>query len=267
MHEREAQGEEDMGTRKPFWLWVWVMCALVVAGMVPACLPGMEQAEPIIVLDPITGGPGTSVAVTGSGFPAETQVSVRLGPPSIGATPQSYGDATTDAYGRFALSFTMPAHWPDGTPITETDLVVVVLNEDGSVKASAPFGYIPSPSEVSGPISSPVEAHRQVILAWHREGGSAGFCGDVVVYESGYVEITSCQEAVPLERRLLSENATERLHAWKEAYQTFEVEQTKGTGENRVTTRIAFVGNGSREVTEIEVQMIQVLLETLVSSQ
>jgi len=136
-----------MRARKLFWLWVWMMYTLVGMGIVSACIPGMEQAEPIIVLDPITGGPGTSVTVTGSGFPAETQVSVRLGPPSVGATPQSYGDATTDVDGRFTLSFTMPAHWPDGAPITEADLVVVVINEDGNVKATAPFSFEP---EVGG---------------------------------------------------------------------------------------------------------------------
>jgi hypothetical protein len=256
-----------MRARKPFWLWVWMMYALVRMGTVSACIPGTEQGEPIIVLDPITGGPGTSAVVTGSGFPAETQVSVRLGPPSVGATPQSYGDATTDIDGRFTLSFTMPAHWPDGTPITETDLVVVVLNEDGSAKATAPFGYIPSPSDALAPVPSTAEAHRQVILAWHREGGTAGFCGDVVVYESGYVEITSCQEVVPLGRRQLSDDAVDRLHVWTEAYQSFEFEQTKGTTDNHVLTRITFMGSGSRKVSEIEVQMIQTLLETLVPSQ
>lgn len=256
-----------MRARKPFWLWVWMMYTMVGAGMLSACIPSMEQADPVIVLDPVTGGSGTSVAVSGSGFPAETQVSVRLGPPSVGASPLSYGDATTDAYGRFALSFTMPAQWPDGTPITETDLVVVALNEDASTKATVPFGYAPSVPDVSTSAASPVEAHRPAILAWHREGGTSGSCRDVAVYESGYVEIASCKEAVPLERRLLSEDTRKRLNDWTEVYQSFQVEQTKGTGVNRVLTRTTFVGNGLREVSEIELQMIQTLLETLVSSQ
>jgi hypothetical protein len=161
----------------------------------------------------------------------------------------------------------MPVLWPDGTPITAADLIVVVLNEDGSARASAPFGYVPTSSEVSRPTPSTVEAHRQMVLAWHREGGSAGFCGDVVIYESGYVEITLCKEAVPLERRLLSGDVTERLHAWTKVYQSFEVEQTKGIGDQRVLTRTMFVGDGSREISEIEVRMIQTLLETLVLSQ
>jgi hypothetical protein len=256
-----------MGARKPFWLRAWVVFALIAVGMVSACLPGSEHAEPVIVLDPIAGGPGTSVAVAGSGFPGETRLSVRLGPPSVGATPQSYGESTTDADGSFALSFVMPVHWPDGTPITGTDLTVVVLNEDGSVKATAPFGYTASSPDASTPEPSALGAHRQVILAWHREGGSTGFCGDVVVYESGYAEIASCREGVALVRRLLSGDATERLRVWKEAYRSFEIEQTSGAGANRTLTRLAFTGNGSREVSETEVWMIQTLLETLVPPQ
>jgi hypothetical protein len=256
-----------MRPTKPFWVWAWMMCVMIAMGIVAACVPHIEQTEPIIVLNPTRGGPGTSIAVSGSGFPAETQVSIRLGPPSVGATPLSYGDATTDGDGIFALSFTMPAHWPDGTPITETDLVVVVLNEDGSIKATSPFVYNLSSSDASPPALNTAEVHQQVVLTWHREGKGAGFCGDIVVYQRGYVEITSCQEAVPLARRLLSEGTTERLHAWTAAYQSFEVEQTKGTGESRMLTRITFVGNGSRQVSEVEMRMIQALLEALASSQ
>jgi len=170
----------------------------------------------------------------------------------------------TDVKGSFALSFTMPTYWPDGTPITETELVVVVLNEDGSVKATAPFSYTPSLSGASMFLSNAADTHRQVVLAWHREGGSAGFCDDAVVYENGYVEIVSCKETLPPERRLLSEDATDRLHVWEEAYRSFQVERTSGIGAGRVLTRITFVGHGSREISEIEVRMIQALLETLV---
>jgi hypothetical protein len=256
-----------MRTRKPFWLCVWMVCALIGIGVVSACVPGFEQNRPIIVLDPVAGGPGTSVAVRGSGFPAQIQVSVRLGPPSIGATPLSYGDATTDAEGTFYLAFTMPLQWPDGTLITETDLVVVALNEDGSIKAIAPFGYIPPSLDAPTAVPDTTEAHQQVVLAWRREGDAAGFCGDVMVYASGYAEIASCQEAVLLARRLLSEDMVDRLHAWTSTYRSFEVERTSGTGDNRVLTRVTFVGNGSRQVSEGEIRTLQALLESLAASQ
>lgn len=255
-----------MRARGLFWSWVCVVYVMTALSALSACVPYLEQLEPMIVLNPTTGGPGTSVAVSGSGFPAYVQVSVRLGPPSIGATPQSYGDATTDADGSFALALTMPAQWPDGTPITETDLVVVALNEDGSAKGTAPFRYIPSLSGASTLAANSAEAHRKVVLAWHREGSAAGFCGDVMVFEGGYVEITSCRAAARLVRRRTTEEAAERVRTWAETYRSFESERTTGTGQDRVTTRITFVGNGSRSVSEVEMRMIEALLEKMVSS-
>jgi hypothetical protein len=126
-----------------FRLWVCSFCVLIALTTISACVPHWERNQPLIALDPTGGGPGTSVVVIGRGFPAETRVSVRLGPPSVGATPQSYADATTDPSGGFVLSFTIPAQWPDSTPISVSQLVVVVLNDDASAKATAPFAYVP----------------------------------------------------------------------------------------------------------------------------
>jgi len=249
------------------WPRLWRICGLIGTIVLSACVPAIEQAEPAIVLDPMTGGPGTPVVVIGSGFPAKIPVSVRLGPPSVGATPQSYGDTTTDAEGIFTLSFTMPAQWPDGAPITQSEMVVVALNEDGSIKATAPFDYTPSLSGTVTLASPTTDVHQQVILAWHRENRPAGLCSDVAIYESGYVEITSCPKVAPPERRQLSDEAVDQVHAWTEAYQSFQLEKTKGTGENRTLTRLDFVGNGPREVSEIEIRMIQTLLETLLPLQ
>ena len=125
---------------------------------------------------------------------------------------------------------------------------------------------IPSQSGSSTLALNTTQADRQALLTGHREGGGTS-CSDIAVYESGYVEITSCQAAAPLARRLLSEDTTAQLQLWAETYQSFEVEQTKGTGESRVTTRLRFAGRGSHPVSELEVRMIQAILETLVSSQ
>ena len=251
-----------MRARASVWIGGWLVWALIALSALSACVPYLEQTEPVIGLDPITGGSGTLVAVRGSGFPAQIPVSARLGPPSTWASPQCYGDAVTDEDGRFALSLTMPVQWPDGTSIAEMELVVIVLNEDGSIKATAPFRYLPPLPGASALAPREPEA-RQPILAWHRQGGAAGFCGDVLVYGGGYFEIASCREGVPLARRWASEEIVERLYAWTETYQSFEVEQAQGTGKDRVTTRITFVGSGSRQVSESEMQMVQGFLETM----
>jgi len=184
----------------------------------------------------------------------------------VGATPLSYGDADTDASGHFTLSFIMPSHWPDGTPITETNLVVVALNQDGSAKATAAFDYLPSLEAAVEPMLGVQGMDCEMVLAWHREGDTSGFCGDVAVYENGYVEITSCESAGALERRQLSKEAVDQLQAWTAAYQAFEIEQIEGTGPSQVRVHTIFVGKGTRQISEIELRMIRALLETLVSS-
>jgi len=248
------------------WVWgrVFVVCALIVLSTVSACVSPLEPAEPMIVLYPTTGGPGTSVRVSGSGFPAQIRVSVRLGPPSVGATPTSYGDVETDASGRFTLPFTMPSHWPDGTPIVETNLVVVALNQDGSIKATAAFDYIPFSTGVYVPMLGAQGVDRAMILAWHREGDAGSFCGDVLVYENGYAEIASCESAGSLERRQLSKDTVDQLQIWAATYQAFEIERIQGTGSSQVRTRTTFAGKGRRQVSEIELRTIQTLLEVLV---
>jgi hypothetical protein len=245
--------------------WIWIVYVWIALGAISGCAPYLELTEPMIVVDPIGGRAGTVVVVSGSGFPPLARVSVRLGPPSVGATPLSYCDVDTDASGHFALSFTMPSHWPDGTPITETNLVVVVLNQDGSSKANAAFGYLPS---LTGDLAvlGVQEADRELILAWHREGGIEGFCGDVVVYANGYTEIVSCKGTGSLERRQLSKQAVDQLQVWAAAYQAFEIEQIQGTGPSRVQTRTTFEGKGARQVSGVELRMIQALLETLIPS-
>jgi hypothetical protein len=109
--------------------------------LLAACAGFLAPAEPTIILSPTSGGPGTWVLVTGSGFPATTPVAVRLGPPDVGATPQTYGEGMSDASGDLSVAFKMPGQWPDGSPVNENEILVVVLNEDGSVKAVAPFAF------------------------------------------------------------------------------------------------------------------------------
>ena len=249
-----------------FWQWIQVLIVLAGAATISACLPGIEQAGPSIVIAPVSGGPGVTVTVMGRGFPPEMPVSVRLGPPSVGTTPLSYADAVTGPEGTLALSFAMPSRWPDGTPITQTDLVVIVLNQDASTKALTSFGYVPASDVDDVPGTSWVDVDRRVIFVWHRARGG-DLCHDVTVYRSGHVEVVSCAGARQVAYRQLSDEATDWLRAWTQAYRGFEADQSSGTGEDRVTSHIVFMGNGSREASEGQVRMVQTMLEALVFQQ
>jgi hypothetical protein len=131
-----------------------------VGGMfLAACANGeQEQSDvPVIVLSPQSGGANTQVVVTGENFPVGTAVTLRLGPPDVGATPFSYASGAAGGDGRFTMSFHVPAAWPDGMPITEAVLTVIALNDDGSVKATAPFTLEASVVTTTSTVQEPVD--------------------------------------------------------------------------------------------------------------
>lgn len=125
------------------WRWLWLALLILLLLSLEAYNSRAMQPQPAITISPTAGGQGTQVTVHGRDFPPDLVVSVRLGPPSVGATPQAYAVTTTSADGTFEMHFIMPGSWPDGRLLTTTDLLVVVLNEDASVKATAPFTYQP----------------------------------------------------------------------------------------------------------------------------
>ena len=102
-------------------------------------------APPAIHINPDTVSANTQVTVTGEGFPAETRVRVYLGAVNLGDTTQSYGEAVTNAEGQLAFVFPMPDRWPNGTLIAEKALVLIVANENYSLRVTAPFNFLPAP--------------------------------------------------------------------------------------------------------------------------
>jgi hypothetical protein len=80
-------------------------------------------------------------------------VAVYLAPldTSIGAgAPVQYVSGMTDRNGRYSLTFTMPATWPDGGQITQDRIVVTVATPDFSVSVSSVFAY-----QVVSPTATP----------------------------------------------------------------------------------------------------------------
>lgn len=122
----------------------FLLPVLIMTLLLTLCTPTTELATPSIELEPVSGGPGTTVTITGVGYPAGTAVRVRLGPPDVGTSTQIYGEAVTDDAGAFDLSMVMPANWPDGARIDQEILTVTVSNDDANVKAIAAFAFQPT---------------------------------------------------------------------------------------------------------------------------
>jgi hypothetical protein len=89
-------------------------------------------------------------------------VFVHLGLPGVDPGPDVYGEALADEMGNFSITFALPATWPDGTAIAESEIVVVVATQDRAVVASAAFTFVPdaeaeAKSEIEPEVTPEVE--------------------------------------------------------------------------------------------------------------
>jgi len=150
-------------------------------------------ANPSISLSPSSGGAGTQVTASGSGFPANVTVAVFLAPldtaPGRGAR-QQYVAGTTDSSGRYALTFTMSGAWSNGGQITQDRVVVTVATPDFSVAVSSVFAYLvagptatstPSPTPTNTPIVAPTAAPNPFAQVSPGSGGA----GTIVTVSGG----------------------------------------------------------------------------------
>ncbi len=138
-----------METRKTIKRFTAFALGLVITAVVVSSVTSERSSSPKIFINPTSGGANTLVAISGEGFEPGTVLDVRLGPPDVGATPQSYGHVVVEGEGAFCVTFAMPSQWPDGSAITETDLIIVAINSDGRVKATAPFDFKPEATSQS----------------------------------------------------------------------------------------------------------------------
>ncbi len=113
----------------------------------PTTVP--PAGEPSARVVPTSGGAGTQVTVSGSGFPANTSVFVHLAglvsASALDATaPHVYASGRTDAGGNYSMAFAMPETWPGGAPVETGKLLVMVATGDLGVQATANFDYFVS---------------------------------------------------------------------------------------------------------------------------
>jgi uncharacterized protein YgiM (DUF1202 family) len=75
-------------------------------------------------------------------FPAEADVVVTLGLPD-GSTSLVVATGSTDPGGNAQFVFSMPRQWPDGTRVTQNDLVLVASTADTKFSRTASIQYYP----------------------------------------------------------------------------------------------------------------------------
>ncbi len=91
-------------------------------------------------------------------------------------------------------------------------------------------------------------------LAWHREGGIAGFCDDLTVYVTGQANATSCKGNTPqdLGAGRLTAAELEQLFGWLDRLQSFEEAQSDDAVADSMTVRLLFNGTGTETASEDE---------------
>ncbi|MFB4349379.1 choice-of-anchor G family protein [Microbacterium sp. CR_7] len=103
-------------------------------------------AAPVVVDAAPTVPAGTNLAVTGSGWPVNSSVSLQLTAPGGGANVGGPVTATTDAFGAFTANYPVPAGTTPGTgytltatagAITATDTTEVTAGDPGDVNTNA----------------------------------------------------------------------------------------------------------------------------------
>lgn len=96
-------------------------------------------------------------------------------------------------------------------------------------------------------------------LAWHREGGFAGFCDDISVYLTGEINATSCKSGIAtgLGRSRLDSAQLAQIYTWVDNFTEFEVSLSDGEGvSDSMTTYLAFTGTGEAQPTEQDQQAV-----------
>jgi len=104
----------------------------------PTAAP-MPDLNPAISLSPSTPVGGATVEVTGTDYPADAPVSIRLALPGGNGMQVAEGRSTPE--GTFRLSFVMPTQWVDGTTIPAGKLEVRASSSAGGWYSWVTFEY------------------------------------------------------------------------------------------------------------------------------
>lgn len=89
-------------------------------------------------------------------------------------------------------------------------------------------------------------------LSWHREGGIAGFCDDLLIYRSGAALASSCKgnSARKLGAAYLTSAQLDQLYAWLDDLKTFSYKYSDPATADAMRLQLLLNGTGNREVTD-----------------
>ncbi len=111
-------------------------------------------------------------------------------------------------------------------------------------------------------VSNPVPVSRIPVITYHREGGIAGFCDDVIIYSAGTAKITSCKTTKAAEITLPSDQM-DTISQWLNKFQGFNYSHTDPATADAMTINLKFSGNGQSQASDADIQAMLSLLSQI----
>lgn len=102
------------------------------------------------------------------------------------------------------------------------------------------------------------------VIHWHREGGIAGFCDDVYVYNSGLVSVVNCRTTNPTVVAELHLEAEEQatVERWQASFQSWTHEQSDPAAADGLSVTLDFIGRGDKPVDMATLQQMDSLVQS-----
>jgi hypothetical protein len=104
-----------------------------------------------------------------------------------------------------------------------------------------------------------------LVLAWHREGGIAGFCDDLTVYVTGQAYAASCRRDPPatVAQRRLTADELARIYGWVDTLAGWEYREGDLAVADGMLVTVVFSGAGDAAATESDQQAVATFAQAL----
>lgn len=94
-------------------------------------------------------------------------------------------------------------------------------------------------------------ANAGLALSWHREGGIAGFCDDLVIFRSGIAQVSTCRgSARPLGEGYLSASQLDQLFAWLDGLKPFSQKSSDPAKADAMLIQLLLNGTGNQATSD-----------------
>lgn len=131
-------------------------------------------------------------------------------------------------------------------------LLSVLLTACGSPTMPPKVPTVTPPAENDTPIPFPPETP---VLTWHRQGGIAGFCDDVIVLANGTYSIITCKDQATQHGQLTASQLLQ-LTRLVNKLQSFEKDNNDPPVADAMSIKIIFKGVGSLEASAEELETL-----------